>query len=149
MKKVKILGISIISLIWVFSLIIIISLSVLLFFTIEYKYFMSDIKTDTVELMNKRHHIMLHTIDGQKYDESTEYWFRFSNGDIHKFSIPGINNYKYGTEIEISYRKSDLTNSIELIDFNADTDSDLTVLDRAYEYPFWENIKSIEVEKVN
>jgi len=89
MKKSKFIGISIISLIWVFSLIITISLSVLLFFTIEYRYFMSDIKTDTVELMNIRHHIMLYIIDGRKYNESTEYWFRFSNGDIHKFSIPG------------------------------------------------------------
>ena len=149
MKKSKFIGIISISLIWIFSLILIISLSTLLFFTIENKYFMSNIKTDTVKIVDKKYHVLSRTMDGQNYEKSTEYWVTFSNQDINNIRISGINNYRPGTEIEISYRKSGLTNSIELIDINVNADSDNNTNDDVYVEPFWEDVKSIEVEKVN
>jgi len=102
----------------------VISLFTLLFFTIENKYFMSDIKTDTVKIVDKKYHVLSRTMDGQNYEKSTEYWVRFSNQDINNIRISGINSYRPGTEIEISYRKSGLTNSIKLIEFNFNADSD-------------------------
>jgi len=74
---------------------------------------------------------------------------RFSNQDINNIRISGINSYRPGTEIEISYRKSGLTNSIELIDFNINADSDMNTKDDVYDDSFWQDVKSIEVEKVN
>ncbi len=52
----------------------VISLFTLLFFTIENKYFMSDIKTDTVKIVDKKYHVLSRTMDGQNYEKSTEYW---------------------------------------------------------------------------
>jgi len=80
-------------------------------------------------------------MDGQNYEKSTEYWVRFSNQDINNIRISGINSYRPGTEIEISYRKSDLTNSIELIDFNINADSDKNTKDGVYDDSMQEDVK--------
>ena len=148
-KKIKILGISIISLIWIFSLIISATLGALLYFTIAYKYSMSDEMTDTVEVIEKLFHVQLGTFKGELYDESTVYLVEFSNNEVNEISIPGIHNYRPGTQIEMLYRKSSLTGTIEVIDFNAELNSDTTILNSDFEHPFWEDLKSIKAEKLN
>jgi len=148
-KKTKIIGLSIISLIWLFSLILILLLGSMLYFTIAYKYSMSEKMTDQIKVAEKIYNIQLGTLEGKQYNDSTVYFVEFSNGEINTVLFPGIHNYKPGTQIEMLYRKSSLTGTIEVIDFNADTDSDPTIFDSNYKYPLWQDVKSIEVEKIN
>ena len=52
----------------------VISLFTILLIKIENKYFMYDIKTDTVKIVDNKYHVLSRTMDGQNYEKSTEYW---------------------------------------------------------------------------
>lgn len=145
MKKVKILGITIISLIWVFCLIIILSISATLYVMYKMENSKKDMETDVVRVIDKIQYVQLATIEVEPYNQSTIYSVELSNGISKLVTFPGIHNYRPGTYIEIYYIKYDLIGIIEIIDFNAELDSDTTILNSDFKHPFWEDVKNIEV----
>ena len=116
---------------------------------IEIEYSKSNIKTDVVKVVDKIHHVQLGTIEGVPYNEMTIYSVELSKGITKTVSFPGMHNYRPGTNIEIYYIKYDRIDIIEVIDFNADEDSDTTILNSDFEHPFREDLKSIKAEKLN
>ncbi len=142
-RNIKFLGILIILLIWIFSLFIVLVTSLTIYGINRMENSEKYSKTDVIKVMRKIHHIQLGTIEGVAYDAMTSYSVKLSSGEIRIVTLPGINNYKPGAEIEISYVYYDLIDLIEVLYFNADTESDTTIIDSGYEYNMQEYLKDI------